>query len=87
VKYKYTRRKVVWDVIRNLVNLGHTAQRAIDIMYDVYGAQTSVTDIINRMRRDKKGGPSIPTSALSAPAHIIRFSSLWFQFSVVLTSA
>jgi hypothetical protein len=59
-KSKYCRRKVVWDVVRNLVTLGHTSQRAIDIIYDVYGPQTSVTDIINRLRKDKKNGTLNP---------------------------
>jgi Transcriptional activator of glycolytic enzymes len=56
VKYKYTRRKVIWDVVRDLVSLGHTSHRAIDMIYNVYGPQTSVTDIINRLRRDKRSG-------------------------------
>ena len=60
VKYKYTRRKVVWDVIKTLVDLGHSSHRAIDMIYNVYGAQTSLTTIINRMRRDKKNGTLNP---------------------------
>ena len=60
VKYKYTRRKVVWDLIRKLVDLGHTAQRAIDMIYEVYGEQTCVTAIINRMRKDKLNGTLNP---------------------------
>jgi hypothetical protein len=60
VKYKYTRRKVIWDVVRDLVSLGHSSQRAIDLIYGVYGPQTSVTVIINRLRRDKKNGTINP---------------------------
>ena len=60
VKYKYTRRKVVWDIIKKLVDLGHTSQRAIDMIYEVYGGQTSVTDIINRLRKDKRNGTLNP---------------------------
>ncbi|KAI2493858.1 hypothetical protein MHU86_20654 [Fragilaria crotonensis] len=60
VKYKFTRRKVVWDVVRDLVSLGHSSQRAIDLIYGVYGPQTSVTVIINRLRRDKKNGTINP---------------------------
>jgi hypothetical protein len=60
VKYKYTRRKLVWDLFRNLVNLGHTAERAIDMNYDVYGAQTTVSNIINRLRKDKMNGTLNP---------------------------
>jgi hypothetical protein len=60
VKYKFTRRKVIWDVVRDLVSLGHSSQRAIDLIYGVYGPQTSVTVIINRLRRDKKNGTINP---------------------------
>jgi hypothetical protein len=60
IKYKYTRRKVVWDLVRNLVNLGHTAERAIDMIYDAYGAQTNVSNIINRIRKDKMNGTLNP---------------------------
>jgi hypothetical protein len=60
VKYKYSRRKVIWDVIRNLVSLGHSSQWAIDMIYNVYGPQTSVTEIINRLRKDKNNGTLNP---------------------------
>lgn len=60
VKFKYSRRKVIWDVVRNMVSLGHTANRAIDLIYEVYGPQTSVTDIINRLRKDKNKGTLNP---------------------------
>ena len=60
VKYKYSRRKVVWDVVKKLVDLGHTANTAIDMIYDVYGAQTCVTKIINRLRKDKRNGTLNP---------------------------
>ena len=54
-RYKYHRRKVVWDVIARLVRSGRTAQTAIDMIYATYGHQ-SVTSIINRMRRDRANG-------------------------------
>ena len=50
----------MWDVIRKLVDLGHSSQRAIDMIYEVYGAQTCVTAIINRMRKDKLNGTLNP---------------------------
>lgn len=56
VKYSYHRRKVVWDVIAGLVRAGHTSNVAIDRIYDVYGRGQSVTNIINRMRRDRAQG-------------------------------
>ena len=60
VKYKYTRRKVVWDIVKKLVDFGHTANTAIDMIYTVYGAQTCVTKIINRLRKDKRNGTLNP---------------------------
>jgi hypothetical protein len=56
VKYKYTWRNVVWDIVRKLVDMGHSSHRAIDTIYNVYGAQTSVTDIINRLAKEKRLG-------------------------------
>jgi hypothetical protein len=54
VKHKFHRRKVVWDLISGLVRQGLTANAAIDRIYSVYGAQTSVTKIINAVKFDKK---------------------------------
>ena len=54
-KYKFHRRKVVWEVISHLVRSGRTAQTAIDMIYAAYG-NGSVTSIINRMRRDRANG-------------------------------
>jgi hypothetical protein len=56
VKFTYSRRKVIWDVVRKMVSLGHTAKWIIALIYEVYGPQTSVSDIINRLRRDKNNG-------------------------------
>jgi hypothetical protein len=64
VKYKYTPRKVIWDVIKKLVDLGHSSQRAIDMIYNVYGAQTCLSDIFNRMRKDKMNGTLNPNLRL-----------------------
>jgi hypothetical protein len=55
-KYRYYRRKHVWDVVSNLVNAGVIARVAIDRMYNHYGANRSVTRIINDIMRDKKNG-------------------------------
>lgn len=56
VKFAYSRRKVVWDTISGLVHAGHTAQVAVDMIYEVYGATTGVTKIIQMMRRDIANG-------------------------------
>ena len=45
-KRMYCRRKVFWDIIRNLVNAGFTSDAAIDKVYDVYGRSTSITAIL-----------------------------------------
>jgi nucleoid-associated protein YgaU len=59
VKYNYSRRKVVWDQISELVRAGDTAEVAIDRIYNIYGRRTSVTNIINRLRTDRmNGGPA-----------------------------
>jgi hypothetical protein len=52
-KYKFHRRKVVWDKIIELIRAGHTAQTAVDTIYDVYGNDKPVTAIINAMRRER----------------------------------
>jgi hypothetical protein len=56
VKHKYHQRKVVWDCIAALVRSGITAQVAIDRLYEVYGVNTTVTAIINRLKRDRQAG-------------------------------
>jgi hypothetical protein len=56
VKYTYHRRKVVWDQVALMIRAGHTAQTAIDRICEVHGVNRSVTQIINRMRRDRSTG-------------------------------
>ena len=52
-KYKYTRRKVVWSKIEELVLGGYTAHVAIDMILHHYGKEKSVTQVINLMRKDR----------------------------------
>ena len=59
-KHRYSRRKVVWDLVSRLIRMGDTAETAIDKIYAVYGGQTSVTNIINGLKRDKKDGTLNP---------------------------
>ena len=61
VKHKYHRRNVVWKIISGMVKLGFTAETAIDRIYMIYGAPTSVTNIINGIKRDKKAGTLSPS--------------------------
>ena len=53
VKYKYHRRKVVWDKIAELIRRGHDSHTAVDELYTIYGHRSTVTDIINNMRQDR----------------------------------
>jgi len=56
VKHKYHRRKVVWDCVSRLIRAGLTSDVACDRIYQVYGVSTTVTAIINRMKRDVQNG-------------------------------
>jgi hypothetical protein len=55
VKHKYHRRKVVWDCESRLIRGGLTSEEASDRIYQVYGASTTVTTIINHVKRDVCG--------------------------------
>ena len=56
VKLKYSRRKIVWEVIDRLVRSGYImAQVAIDKIFDVYG-RVSISDMIKRIRQDAQNG-------------------------------
>jgi hypothetical protein len=50
----------VWDLVSSLVRMKDMAETAIDKIYAVYGGQTSVSNIINRLKRDKKDGTLNP---------------------------
>lgn len=55
-KFKYCRRKVVWDCVSRHVNAGDSAVAAIKKIYDCYGNSLTVSAIINAMVKDKKTG-------------------------------
>ena len=59
-KCKYSRRKKVWDLIDKLIRRGHTAGRAIELLHNAYGASSSVTTIINNLRKDMKNNTLPP---------------------------
>ena len=59
VKFKYCRRKVVWDCITRLTRSGMTAHTAMDKILMEYGRYNPLTKIINMMLRDRKDD-SIP---------------------------
>jgi hypothetical protein len=54
-RFKYNRRKIVWDQILKMIRRGHSYLTAIDVLYRIYG-DNSVTDIINKMRTDRING-------------------------------
>ena len=55
-KYTFHRRKVVWDKVSEMVRSGWNAVEACHRIYTVYGRSSSVTQIINAMRKDRKTG-------------------------------
>ena len=56
VKHKYHRRKIIWDLVASMIRTGLNAQLAYDRIYDVYGQATTVTNIINSIKRDCRNG-------------------------------
>jgi hypothetical protein len=56
VKREYSRRLIVWEMISRLVRAHHTADHAVDLIYNTYGANKTVSEIIMLMRRDRKNG-------------------------------
>jgi len=55
-KCTYNRRKLAWAKIAELIRSGHTAQSAIDLIYDVYGKSTGLSAILVKMRYDRRNG-------------------------------
>ncbi len=55
-KFSFSRRKVFWDTVEEMVKRGNTSDNSIDKLYWVYGWNNSVTTILIEMRRDKKRG-------------------------------
>ena len=55
-KYRYYRRNLFWLKVGEMVRAGYTAERACDKIYQAYGANLSVTKIINAMIKDKPRG-------------------------------
>jgi Transcriptional activator of glycolytic enzymes len=54
-RFKYNRRKIVWDQISKMIRQGHSYLTAINVLYQIY-RDNSVTDIINKMRTDRING-------------------------------
>lgn len=43
-----------WELVKTMVNRGHTANAAIDQIYQVFGLKSSVTEILKKLVDDKK---------------------------------
>ena len=56
--------KVIWDLVSSLVWMGDTAETTIDKIYPVYGGQTSVTNIMNGLKRVKRDVTLNPNSRI-----------------------
>jgi len=54
-KFKYSRRKIIWNAIDRMVRSGNTAQVAIDKIYEEYG-RLPVMRLIKEMRQDERNG-------------------------------
>ena len=52
----YLYRKVFRDKVGKLVRAGHTADRACNLIYEAYGQRTGITEILRRMKIDRKAG-------------------------------
>ena len=55
-RFVYARRNYVWQLVVKLIRMGYSSDKAIDKIYDVYGHNTSVTNIIKGIIADKKNG-------------------------------
>jgi Transcriptional activator of glycolytic enzymes len=53
-KCKFCCRKILWDAIGNLVHAGLDSRVAIDRIHAMYGANQSVTHMMDRIKEDKK---------------------------------
>ena len=56
VKSKYSFRKAFWEKAAEMVRAGDTAQVACDKIYSCYGESMSVTDILRKMKADRRSG-------------------------------
>ena len=75
VKYIYHRRKVVWEKIGEMVRGGRSSHEACNRNYEVYGQNSTVTYIIDEMRKDRKNGGN--------PALRITQTSIKSEFSLL----
>ena len=56
VRYKFSLRKVFWDMVCKMIRVGYTSNTAIDKIYSVYTTRLSVTNLLRQMRKDNRTG-------------------------------
>jgi hypothetical protein len=52
-KFTFLPQKVFWDTVEGMIRRGQTADVAINKVYQAYGWNQSVTQILNRMKDDR----------------------------------
>jgi hypothetical protein len=52
-KSTFSRRRIFWDLVEDLILRGHSSDMAIDKIYQAYGWTKSVTKILAEMKMDK----------------------------------
>lgn len=55
-KFSFSRRKIFWDLVSEMVRKGYTSDAAIDKIYLVYGRSLSVSKILLKLRADRPTG-------------------------------
>jgi hypothetical protein len=55
-KFFFLCRKVLWDTVKGMIRRGQMADVAINNVYWAYGWNNSVTQILNRMKDDRRKG-------------------------------
>ena len=55
-KFVFSKRKVFWKKVSEMVRAGMLAEVAIDKIYKVYGEGQAVTKILREMQKDKARG-------------------------------
>ena len=61
MKFDYCRQQTFWELVVSMVNKGHTANVAIDMIYAVYGRRTAVTHILQKIKASQResGNPAL----------------------------
>ena len=65
-KHKYHRRKLIWDRLTLMIRNGYTPQTAIHKLYEVYGRDSSVTTIINLLKKNTNRHTDVAAAAAAA---------------------